>query len=360
MKRTYLVAALVTGAVLCGFDALAESGSVRTLRLIGAAPDAHDPIPTAFVIDAQLKPGDGEFQSTLEGWFAAIAEPTASGEVTGTCVEKHCALTVDLDGPKLSLIGDFVDAAGAVPARFVLKDDQDKPGQNGAAMLKPLTGEVPGLGALAAPDAIDEAGFVDLLMWAHETVGSGSAPTDPVPDSFERGTLATWQREKGRLATGLIFAADLDQLRAERAAAVKSAGWTPLGDEAHGWSGGYPATLLPKADPAGAEQRWTSADGKARLVVAIDPPMGSDAFDAFVESSTADRAGRDHVNSTRVNGDLEFRFEEGGVVTVAAYHNRDGGLARLVLTYPNARSDAFEPFEVILQRQFKVGDDLKR
>jgi len=360
MKRTYLAAALVTGVVLYGVDALADPPPDRSLRLIGAAPDAHDPVPTAFVIDARLKPGDGEFQSTLEGWFAGIAAPTASGEVTGSCVEKHCALTVDLDGAKLSLTGDFGDAAGPVPARFVLKDDQDKPVQNGGATLSALGGAVPGLGVLAASDAIDEAGFVDLLMWAHETVGGGSAPSDPVPDSFERGSLATWQQEKGRLATGLIFAADLDQLRAERAAAVKSAGWTPLGDAAHGWSGGYPATLLPKADPAGSEQRWSSADGKARLVVAIDPPMGSDAFDAFVESSTADRAGRDHVNTTRVNGDLEYRFEEGGVVTVAAYHNREGGLARLILTYPAARSDAFEPFEVILQRQFKVGDDLKR
>ena len=94
--------------------------SVAGALWVGAAPDARDPVPTAFVIDARLKPGDGEFQSTLEGWFAAIAEPAASGEVTGTCVEKHCALTVDLDGPKLSLIGDFVDAAGPVTARFVL------------------------------------------------------------------------------------------------------------------------------------------------------------------------------------------------------------------------------------------------
>ena len=95
-------------------------------------------------------------------------------------------------------------------------------------------------------------------------------------------------------------------------------------------------------------------------MVAIDPPMSSDAFDAFVENATADRAGRDHVNSTRVNGDLEASFQEGGVATVMAYHNREGGLARLVLTYPADKSDAFEPFGVILQRQFKATDDLKR
>jgi hypothetical protein len=221
-------------------------------------------------------------------------------------------------------------------------------------------GPVPGLGALAAPDAIDGPGFEDLMMWAHESVSSGSANSDPVPDGFARDSLASWQGEKGRLATGLIFAADLDQLRAERAAATKSAGWTPLGDSAHGWSGGYPGALLPTAAPAGAEQRFTSADGKARLVVAIDPPMASDAFDAFVETTTADSPSRSHNNYTRVNDDMELRFEEGGVVTVAAYHRRESGVARLVLTYPAKQGDTFEPYEKILQRQFKVGDDLKR
>lgn len=347
-------------AVLCGLNAVAEPEAIRSLRLIGVAPGAKDPVPTAFVIDARLKPGDGEFQTTLEGWFAATTEPAASGEVTGTCVEKHCALTVDLDGPKLALTGDFIDASGAIPAHFLLKDDQGKAVQDGAASLSPLGGGVPGLGALATPDAIDQAGFDDLLEWAHETVSAGSPPSDPVPSSYQHEALATWQREKGRLATGLIFVADLDQLRAERAASVKSAGWTPLGDPAHGWRGGYPAALLPKTEPSSAEQRFASADGKARLVVAIDPPMSSDDFDTFVHTATADRDGRSHVNTTRVNDDLEYRFEEGGVVTVAAYHNRQGGLARLVLTYPADRGDTFEPFEVILQRQFNAGDDLKR
>lgn len=360
MRRKHLAVVVAIAAAVWTVQAVADPPPIRILRLVGAAPDVHDPLPTAFVIDARLKPGDGEFQSTLEGWFAAIAAPAASGEVSGTCVEKHCALTVDLDGSKLAFTGDFADAAGPVPARFVLKDDQDKPVQTGAATLTPLAGAVPELGVLAAPDAIDQAGFVDLLMWAHETVAAGSAPSDPVPGSFEHEALATWQGEKGRLATGLIFVADLDQLRAERAAAIKAAGWTPLGDAAHGWSGGYPAALLPRADPAGAEQRFASADGKARLVVAVDAPMSSDAFDAFVETTSADRAGRNHVNTTRVNGDLEVRFEEAGVVTVAAYHNREGGLARLVLTYPADRGDTFEPFEVILQRQFQAGDDLKR
>ena len=64
-----------------------------------------------------------------------------------------------------------------------------------------------------------------------------------------------------------------------------------LGDAAHGWTAGYPAAVLPKASRAGAEQRFASADGRAVLVVAVDPPLSNDAFDALVERLTADRAG---------------------------------------------------------------------
>jgi len=356
--RWVLATGLVLTLALCGQAATADPDPVRPLRLLGSAPGAKDPVPTAFVIDARLKPGDGEFQSEIEGWFAAIAEPAASGEISGSCVEKHCALTVALPNAKLALTGDF--GGGADPqARFSLKDDDDKTTQSGSVTLTALGPTVPRLGALAAPDAIDAADLDDLLMWGQQTVSSGSAPSDRYPDSFQHEALASWQQAKERLATGLIFEADLVLLRADRAAAEKAAGWTALGDPAHGWSAGYPAALLPRATQAGAERRFASADGKAVLVVAVDPPMSSDAFDAFVEKVSADRDGRSNVNTTRVNGDLEMRFEEGGAVTVAAYHNRDAGLARLVLTYPTSRADTFSPFDAIVQRQLKVGDDLK-
>ena len=356
--RSLFATGLVFALALCGQNAAADPDPVRPLRLLGSAPGAKDPVPPAFVIDARLKPGEGEFQSEIEGWFAAIAEPAASGEISGSCVEKHCALTVALPNAKLALTGDF--GGGAAPqARFSLKDDDGETVQSGAVALSALGPMVPGLGALAAPDAIDEADLDDLLMWNQQTVSSGSTPTDPFPGSFQHEALASWQQEKDRLATGLIFESDLEQLRAARAAAEKAAGWTALGDPAHGWSAGYPASLLPRAIQAGTEHRFASADGKAVLVVAIDSPMSSDAFDAFVEKVSADRVGRSNVNTTRVNGDLEMRFEEGGAVTVAAYHNRDAGLARLTLTYPVARAETFSPFDTILQRQLKVGDDLK-
>ena len=312
---------------------------------------------TAFVLDLQVTPGD-DAQSDIEGWFAATLAPAASSEVSGHCVELHCALTGALANAKLTLTGALGDPAGGA-GRFVIKDDDGKTIQSGAVTLSPLTGPVPGLGALAAPDAINEADLDDLLMWGQQTVSSGSPPTDPLPSHTQHEALASWQEAKERLATGLIFAADLNQLRQERAAAEKAAGWTPLGDPAHGWSAGYPAALLPVAGPAGPERRFSSADGKARLVVAIDPPMSSDDFDVLAHKLIGDQPGRENLNSIRVNGDLEARFEEAGVVTVLAYHNREGGLGRLVLTYPAKRSDAFSPFEVIVQRQFKVADDLK-
>jgi hypothetical protein len=360
MRSVLATGLVLVLAVCCRTAVAAEDSADRPLRLAARIPGAQDPLPKLFVIDARIKPGDGEFQSTIEGWFAAVVEPAASGEVSGTCVEKHCALTVTLDNAKLAITGDFAAPVGPGPIHFILKDEDGKAVQSGDGMLAPLPADpVPGLGAMAAPDAIDEADLDDLLMWSHQTVSSGSAPIDPFPSSYQHEAVASWQREKGRLATGLIFAGDLAQLRADRSAAEHAARWTSLGDAARGWTGGYPAALLPMASQTGAERRFASADGKAVLTVAIDPPMGSEAFDAFVEKVSADRDGRNHVNTTRVNGDLEMRFDEGGVVTVAAYHNREGGLARLVLTYPTSRDAAFSPFEVILQRQFKVGDDLK-
>lgn len=146
-------------------------------------------------------------------------------------------------------------------------------------------------------------------------------------------------------------------------AAKKAAGWTALGDTAHGWSAGYPAALLPNATHAtgkgGPEQRFASADNKAALVVAVGPPMSDSDFDAFVDKISADRDSRTEVNVTRANGDLEVRYVEGGVVTVSAFHNRAGGLARIEFTYPDKGGEAYAPYETIVQHGLMVTDDLK-
>ena len=344
---------------LSAVGALAQTQGVKTLRLSGKAPSASDPAPRTFVIDAEVKAGDSDFQTTVDGWFASASAPGASGEVDGTCVEHKCVLAADLDDAKFILTGDFGDATGPVAAHFTVKDSDDKTIQEGAATVRPLTDPVAGQGPLAAPDAITEAQLDDLLLWNHQTATSGSPPGDDPPSSSQREALASWQGDKGRLATGLIFTADLAELRAGAEAARKAAGWTPLGDAAHGWSAGYPAAVLPRISRAGAEQRFTSADGQATLVIAVDSPMTSDDFDVFVEKVSADREGRTEVDTTRVNGDLQMSYQEAGMVTVAAYHNRDNGLARVVFTYPVKAKDAYQPVETIVQHSLVVTDDLK-
>ena len=330
----------------------------QLFRLTGAAPDAGDPVPKTFVVDALIKPGDSEAQSDIEGWFASAEEPGGSGEITGTCVERKCAFTVELEQNKLTFTADF---GGAPPfaARVSIKTDEDKTARQAAATLSPLKGPIEGHGALADPDAVHADELDELLMWARQTARSGSAPSpDELPDGFQRESLATWQQAKGRLATGLIFASDLAELRADAAAARKAAGWTKLGDPAHGWSAAYPAALLPKAGAAGAEQRFASADGKAVLVVAIDPPMSSADFDAYTDKLTSED-GRKDAESTRVNGDMEMRYEKAGQVTVGAYRNRDGGMLRMVFTYPADRTDTLAVFEPVLQRSLRADSDLK-
>jgi hypothetical protein len=344
---------------LCAVTASAQTPPAKTLRLQGEAPSATDPAPKVFIIDAQVTPGDNDFQTAIDGWFASSAEPAMSGEVSGSCVQARCVLSAEVENGKFVLTGDFGDAAGAVAAHFVVKDDDDKTVQEGAATLKPLAQPIPVLGMLAAPDAINEIALDDLLVWNDQTVSTGSPPGDGPPSSSQHEALAAWQEQKGRLATGLIFVSDLTELRADADASRKRAGWTPLGDAAHGWSAGYPAAVLPKASRVGAEQHFISTDGTAVLVVAVDPPMASDAFDAFVDKVSADRDGRSDVNTVRVNGDLEMSYVEGGIATTAAYHNRDGGLARLVFTYPVKAKDLYEPYETILQHNLTVTDDLK-
>jgi hypothetical protein len=87
--------------------------------------------------------------------------------------------------------------------------------------------------------------------------------------------------------------------------------------------------------------------------------MSSDDFDAYVDKISADRDGRSEVSTVRVNGDLEMSYVEAGLVTAAAYHNREHGLARVVFTYPVGARDAYDPYETIVQHSLVVTDDLK-
>jgi hypothetical protein len=358
--KLWFGAGMAMALVLTGAAAHADDPPAKPLRLIGETPpikdaDGNPGHARRFVIDATVKPGDGEFQSTLGGWFAGLDDDPPTGEIEGSCVEKHCAFTVSVEDGKMAFTGDLLDAAGPVVAHFTLKDEDDKVTGQGAVTLRPVAGPIPGFGELAAPGAVDAASFADLLVWNHQNGPSGEQAGEPL-DSIQRGDLADWQKSKQRTGTGLLFVADLAGLRADAAAAKKAAGWTALGDAAHGWTAGYPAALLPRANGGS----FASADGKAVLTITIDSPMSGEAFDALVEHETGDNPARSSVGYNRINNDMDVHYEEKGVYHLVIWHNREGGLAHLSLTYPEAAAEAFGPYDTILTNSFVVSDDLKR
>jgi hypothetical protein len=131
-----------------------------------------------------------------------------------------------------------------------------------------------------------------------------------------------------------------------------------LGDAAHGWTAGYPTKLLPVASRDGAERRYASADGKALLVIIVAPALSDEDFDALVEAETGDKSGQEDRGYTRVNGDMEIAYTLAGVRRAAAFHNREGGFARAVFTYP-AGSETYQPYETRLIRALRVTRGLK-
>lgn len=329
----------------------------RSVRLIGQAPSAADPAAKAFVLDLWLTKGDGAFKQDIKGWYAALPpDPSASGEVSGACVSSACVVNVDVPNAKLALTGDFTTgAAGA--GGFALTDDDDKPTAQGAASFAPLPAAIPGVGEIAAPDAVTGTELKSLLEWAGQSVSSDIFDPD-VPDDTERDALASWQNSHDEPATGLITTGDLATLRKGAADGKAAAGWTKIGGKAQGWSAGYPAALMPKAETVGREQRFASADGKASLVVAVDPPVSGEDFVALVEKETADAPGRSSNNYARINDDLTHSYAEGGRQVTVILHRREGGLARLVFTRPETADD-WAAYDNLIPSSFVVSDEVK-
>jgi hypothetical protein len=351
---------VLAAALVAGVANAEEPG--KTLRLIGEAPTAADPTPTKFVIDAMVTKGDDAFQSKIDGWFAAVStDPnfpaSASGEIEGTCVQSRCALTVSLERGKLGLTGDLIGAAGPVVGKFVVTEDGDAPKAEGPVTFTPFADTVPGLGELAKPGSITTRPLNELLLWNASQPAFGNDEDEPLSDS-ERENLATWQSQNQRPGNGLVMVGDVELLRSQTETQRKAVGWTVLGDAKQGWTAGYPATLLPKASVVGAEHRFASADGKATLVIAIDPPMSREDFDALVEKLTADNPAHSHEDYTRTNDEMQISFVEGGRVYSSVYHRREGGLARLVFSYPSG-ADAYDHIDVVIGRSLHVTDDLK-
>jgi hypothetical protein len=348
MKLGFWAAAVAVGG------GAAHAGEARPLRLVGEAPSLGERAPKRFIIDATVEPGDAPFRSEVKGWLAALPPDMGSGEVSGSCVEEACAISADLDDGTLALTGPLMATSGPIAGKAKLGDD----GATGEARFTILTGMSTELGELAAPGAVGSTELRDLLAWNGSPTGFSNAEDDGPPGDFEREALAMWQQPVGKPMSGLILVADLQALRDGARAEKAKAGWTPIGDPARGWSCGYPAALLLQAGRSGAEQSFASADGKARLVVAIDPASSDEAFDALVEEETADHAGREDVGYTRVNGDMEVSYTEKGVRTIKAWHSRREGLARLAYSFP-AGDETYGRYDTILARSLKVTDALK-
>ena len=330
--RCILVAALLATPAL----ARAEDRTPVVLRFIGAAPTAGDYGPGRFVIDAAATPGD-QGGMVVKGWLGAFPPQNDYGEITGNCSGRHCELTAEIQGRDFVLSGDLLGAAGPVDGAFAVKGDgADGVAAKGAARFTPAAGPIAELGTLAEPGAVDSRTLDELLLWQDIDPVFGDDETHPLEEA-QHEHIAMWQQSAGRPMNGLLFAEELAVLKAKAAEAQRAAGWTPLGSPGEGWVAGYPAALLARASQAGAERRFESIDGKASLVVAFDPPMSDDAFDAFVDRTHEDAKAAsdpDGFSFTRTGPDMQYAYVKGEQAVEAVFYHRKRGLARLVYTHP--------------------------
>lgn len=358
--RRFLGLLTAAGVLTCAAPALkaqeAEAG--RPLRVLAEALTPIGGMNARFVIDAVITPGESDFHSNVQGWFAALPPGSGSDTIEGSCVETQCALSGSLSSGKMALSADL---AGTAPGtgRLILSDDDGRKIGESPMRLTVVRGPIPALGELAAPGAVTAVELSDILMWNGAATGFSNADEGPV-GWLQRQALAEWQASKSRPANGLIFKEELAMLRKETDRRKTAAGWAAMGDPGHGWTAGYPAALLPKARVVSPnEKRFTSADGQAVLTISISPPLSPEGWDGFVERQVADRPGVENRSYTRVNDDMEITYEENGRVVSAAYHNREHGFARLEFSHPIARRGLYDAFATILPRSLRVTDKLK-
>jgi hypothetical protein len=335
----------------------AQTGG-RPVRVIMESVNLIGGLQPRFVIDGVITPGENIFHNEVQGWLASLPPGAGADTLEGSCVENQCALTAALSSGKMALSADLVSANPPTTGRLILSDDDGRKIGESAMRITVITGPVPGLGELAPPDAVGAVELSDILMWNGSPTDFSNVEEGPV-GWLQRQALAEWQASKGRHANGLILTQELFVLRREADRAKRAAGWAAMGDPSRGWTAGYPAALLPKAQVVNArEKRFTSADGQAVLSMTVDPPLSSKAFDAFVAEQVADRPGVTNRSYTRVNNDMEITYQEGGKVVSAAYHNRPRGFARLEFSRPVARATTFQAFDTVLPRSLRVTDKL--
>jgi hypothetical protein len=371
LKHFALAAAgLAAIAAACAPHAAAGDHDPVVLHLIGDTPAVGEDGPRHFVLNATVNHDDGGGDDVLSGWLALLSpsgDSSASSSVKGDCVRGHCEFSVGLESDTIKFSGDLDGHGGLTGGKF------ENPGiegyrkaASGPVTFARFTDSVPGLGELVKPDAFDSRTLDDLLMWTG--IGHGFQGIDeahPIDDD-EQEDLSTWQLQNQRAPTGLLFVSDLALMTSLRADAQKAVGWTTIGGSVPGWSAGYPAKLLPVASRNGAAQTFASTDGKASLIIAIDPPLDNETFNTRMQKLIdEDVAGRTDKNYGLAGDNMQISYVEGGRRISAYYYRREGGVARLTLAYPApAESSApgqnpLDDIASIIEGSFRVSDTVK-
>jgi hypothetical protein len=335
----------------------AQTGG-RPVRVIMESVNLIGGLQPRFVIDGVITPGENIFHNEVQGWLASLPPGAGADTLEGSCVENQCALTAALSSGKMALSADLVSANPPTTGRLILSDDDGRKIGEGPMRITTITGPIPGLGELAPVNAVGAVELSDILMWNDSPTDFSHIDDGPI-GWLQRQALAKWQGEQGRHANGLVLKDELALLRSRADKAKAKAGWAAMGGPAQGWTAGYPAALLPKAEVVNRwAKRFSSADGRAMLLVAVQPPMSAKAFDAFVAQQTADRPGVANRTYTRVNNDMEISYQQGGKVISSAYHNRARGFVRMEFSRPIEGAAAYEVFDMILPRSLRVTDQL--
>jgi hypothetical protein len=362
MFRAFSSLTLALGILVLAEPAAAAPGDASSVALLGEAPSLAPSGPQRFVLYLEIVEGEKGEKSQASGSFSGLPPSTDSGLITtGACAGKHCDLSVQLDSVQFDLHGDLAGLAGSTEGAFEITDHgAEGAAAKGAVTFKSLPDAVPELGERVKAEALTGPKLRELMIWNGMSVAFNGDGAESF-DDLQGDDIATWQDQNHRPKTGVLFTSDLAAMTDQRDKAQKAAGWTPLGEAAGGWTAGYPAVLLPQVSRAGAERRFSSADGKALLVIAVDPPLSQADFEALEASLHSDgdpATGESHHNLIGTGNDVRIDYTVNGKAVTKIYRNREGGVARLVYTCP----DGDNPFADIapqVTNSLTISDALK-
>ena len=326
----------------------------RATASCGWSARAQRPRPAGFVIDAVISKGYEPLQSQVSGWFSALPPDAASDDISGSCIEDRCVLNVDLEDGKLSLTGDFAKAgATAFQGRAILSESYgDTPkGEAPATYTSSWATTFPASAGWRPTGAVGEHELAALAVWAGATYGFNYTDDGP-PGDMERDALGQWQ------AGGRAAGPGPDPGRPARRPARRGGRREGQGALDARRGQGLEGGLSRRPAVAGGPRplRLGRRQGEHRLF-----GVGAGRrrrLGRAVDEAHAEDDGRDVQGYTRVNDDMEVTMLEGGTRTFVVLHRRKGGVAKMVLTYPNEAPGGLDAYEAILPREFMVTDEV--